>query len=159
MARHKRIHAPEKDEPGLDISSLIDVCFLLLIYFLVTTQIVQKEQELNSSLPSPNLSGPPPELGPLRILLEANGQVSIENETGLSELIESDSHSRELPTLSQRLKLHKDTSEITGHKTLVQLQIHQQTTHQRVIDVLNALAGAKITDITFTDWPDHHKRS
>ena len=27
------------DEPTLDISSLIDVCFLLLIYFLVTTTI------------------------------------------------------------------------------------------------------------------------
>jgi hypothetical protein len=33
MARHKKIQAPEEDEPGLDISSLIDVCFLLLIYF------------------------------------------------------------------------------------------------------------------------------
>ena len=121
MARRKRIHSPEKDEPGLDISSLIDVCFLLLIYFLVTTQIVQKEQELSSSLPSPNLIGPPPELSPLRILLESNGQVSIENETGLSELVESDLNSRELPTLSKRLKLHKDTSDIAGHETLVQL--------------------------------------
>ena len=51
MARHKKIQAPEEDEPGLDISSLIDVCFLLLIYFLVTTQIIKKEQELSTALP------------------------------------------------------------------------------------------------------------
>ena len=36
MARHRRAEAPEEDKPELSISPLIDVCFLLLIYFLVT---------------------------------------------------------------------------------------------------------------------------
>lgn len=153
MARRKRIHAPEKDEPALDISSLIDVCFLLLIYFLVTTQIVRKEQELSTTIPSFCLTGTPPEISPLRILLEANGSVSIKNETGLIELVETNPDLRKLPHLSERLKLHKSISDVSGHKTLVQLQVNGETAQQRVIDVLNALAGANITEITFTDAP------
>ncbi|MFT6239485.1 MAG: biopolymer transport protein ExbD [Akkermansiaceae bacterium] len=154
MARRKRIHAPEKDEPGLDISSLIDVCFLLLIYFLVTTQIVKKEQELSSTIPALKLDGDPPEIGALHILLEANGSVSIKNETGLVELVETSPNTRKLPYLSERLKLHKSISEVSGQQTLVQLQVNGDTVQQRVIDVLNALAGANITEITFTDAPE-----
>ncbi|MFT6596748.1 MAG: biopolymer transport protein ExbD, partial [Akkermansiaceae bacterium] len=65
MSRHKKMQPPEEDEPALNISSLIDVCFLLLIYFIVTTQIVRKEQELSTSLPSVAPSETPPELAPM----------------------------------------------------------------------------------------------
>jgi biopolymer transport protein ExbD len=41
MARHKKYQADEEANPALDISSLIDVCFLLLIYFLVATTILK----------------------------------------------------------------------------------------------------------------------
>ncbi|MDB4561038.1 biopolymer transporter ExbD, partial [Akkermansiaceae bacterium] len=112
MARHKKIQAPEEDEPGLDISSLIDVCFLLLIYFLVTTQIIKKEQELSTALPSTTPSETPPDLAPMLILLEANGNISIKNETGVIELLESDSDARKLPNLSARLDLHKSAADM-----------------------------------------------
>lgn len=41
MARHKKLEAVEDEDPKLDISSLIDVCFLLLIYFIVATSLIQ----------------------------------------------------------------------------------------------------------------------
>ena len=41
MARHKKLEMVEDEDPKLDISSLIDVCFLLLIYFLVATSLIQ----------------------------------------------------------------------------------------------------------------------
>ena len=151
MARHKRIPSSESDEPGLDISSLIDVCFLLLIYFLVTTQIIKKEQELSSTIPTPKLTGPTPKIGHLHLLLQANGHISIKNETGSLELIETDPNLRQLPHLSKRLKLHNDTSKISGQKALVKISADGDTQQQRVIDVLNALAGANISEITFTD--------
>ena len=151
MARHKKIQSPAEEEPNLDISSLIDVCFLLLIYFLVTTQIVQKEQELSTTLPTHEQSGTPPEIGPLALILEANGRISILNETGQLELIESNPDTRELPHLSERLTLHKSISETSSQLPLVQIQVDGETAQQRVIDVLNALAGAKITEITFID--------
>jgi len=154
MARHKKMQPPEEDEPGLDISSLIDVCFLLLIYFLVTTQIVKKEQELSTSLPSVAPSETPPDLAPLLILLEGNGNVSLKDESGNIQLMESDSDSRELPNLGKRLDLHKSVADTASQKALVQIRVAGDTVQQRVIDVLNALAGAKITEITFTDLND-----
>ncbi|MGD1978945.1 MAG: biopolymer transporter ExbD [Akkermansiaceae bacterium] len=154
MARHKKMEPPEVDEPGLDISSLIDVCFLLLIYFLVTTQIVKKEQELSTALPAVAPSDTPPELAPMLIIVEANGSVSIKNESGALELQDSDTSSRDLPNLSKRLGLHKSAADISGSKALVQIKVDGDTEQQRVTDVLNALAGAKITEITFTDLLD-----
>ncbi|MGB0144196.1 MAG: ExbD/TolR family protein [Akkermansiaceae bacterium] len=154
MARRKKMEPPEVDEPGLDISSLIDVCFLLLIYFLVTTQIVKKEQELSTALPAVAPSDTPPDLAPLLIILEANGNVSIKEEGGSIVLMDSDADVRELPRLSERLKLHKSVADTSGSKPLVQVKVDGDSMAQRVTDVLNALAGAKITEITFTDLLD-----
>jgi biopolymer transport protein ExbD len=144
----------ELDEPGMDISSLIDVCFLLLIYFLVTTQIVRKEQELSTELPAVAPTDTPPTLSPLFIILEANGNISLKDETGQVELIESDPDSRELPSLAKRLSIHKGAADISGDKALVQIKVDGDAVQQRVTDILNALAGAKIKDITFTDLID-----
>src|SRR6056297_2647958 len=107
MARHKKMKKMELDEPGMDISSLIDVCFLLLIYFLVTTQIVRKEQELSTALPAVAPSDTPPSLSPLFIMLEANGNISIKEETGQIDIVENNPDSRDLPNLAKRLSIHK----------------------------------------------------
>ena len=154
MARHKKMEPPEVDEPGLDISSLIDVCFLLLIYFLVTTQIVKKEQQLSTALPAVAPSDTPPDLAPMLIILEANGNVSVKNESGTVELLDSDPDSRELENLSKRLSLHKSAADVSGSKALVQIKVDGDSASQHVTDVLNALAGAQITEITFTDLLD-----
>lgn len=50
MARHKKLEPIEDEDPKLDISSLIDVCFLLLIYFIVATSLIQ-ERKLDMSMP------------------------------------------------------------------------------------------------------------
>lgn len=154
MARHKKMQPPEEDEPGLDISSLIDVCFLLLIYFLVTTQIVKKEQELNTALPANTPSKALPKLSPMLILLEESGNVSVQGESGVPELLESDPDARLLPNLSQRLELYKSIAEQSETEALVQLKVDGKAVQQRVIDVLNALAKAGISKITFTDLLD-----
>ena len=41
-----------EDGPHLDVSSLVDVCFLLLVFFLVTSVITKKEQDLDMKLPT-----------------------------------------------------------------------------------------------------------
>ncbi|QQL43946.1 biopolymer transporter ExbD [Sulfuriroseicoccus oceanibius] len=51
MRERKSPKLATAQEPGLDISSLIDVSFLLLIYFLVTTTLKPKEVDLGFRLP------------------------------------------------------------------------------------------------------------
>lgn len=152
MARHKKMRPPEEDEPGLDISSLIDVCFLLLIYFLVTTQIIRKELELSTTLPSTTPSTTPPELSPLFIRVEGDGNISIKDEANNIELIETNPDSRDLENLHQRIVAYKAAA--VGTEPLVQIQVEPEAVQQRVIDVLNALNRVKIKQITFTDTPD-----
>lgn len=61
MARHKKLETVEDEDPKLDISSLIDVCFLLLIYFIVATSLIQ-ERKLDMSMPGQSMAKTPPRL-------------------------------------------------------------------------------------------------
>lgn len=76
MARHKKSTLPEEPMPELDISSLIDVCFLLLIYFIVTSTITPREQDLGMALPA---NSPPsseqPKIDPMFIKVNASGAI------------------------------------------------------------------------------------
>ena len=81
MARHKRQQPLEDAEPALDISSLIDVCFLLLIYFLVTSTIKPRESDLGLQLPG--VSEPTteqPKIEPMLIFVEESGGIYVGQE-------------------------------------------------------------------------------
>jgi hypothetical protein len=43
---------------------------------------------------------------------------------------------------------------MSSSKALVQIKVDGDAVSQRVTDILNSLAGAKITEITFTDLLD-----
>ncbi|MGE9267654.1 MAG: ExbD/TolR family protein [Verrucomicrobiales bacterium] len=154
MARRKKGKPAEQDEPGLDISSLIDVCFLLLIYFLVTTTITKKEQDTTMQLPSMAPSDTPPEIRPLFIRVEANGFIYIRADGAPEELIEQDSDTRILQNLKPRLDLYSSAAQASNSDPVVQVYVDGEAKQQRVIDVLNALAGAGISKVTFTDLID-----
>lgn len=64
MARHKKLEPIEDEDPKLDISSLIDVCFLLLIYFIVATSLIQ-ERKLTCPCPAALRAIRPPRSNPL----------------------------------------------------------------------------------------------
>ena len=153
MARHKKMQRPEDDEPGLDISSLIDVCFLLLIYFLVTTQIVRKEQELDMAMPSSQPSDTPPTITPMLITLESSGVISIKTD-GPEEVIEQDADNRKVPVLVERLEIYKSIAVNAATQPIVQIKVDGQSEQQRLIDILNALNRTEITTVTFTDILD-----
>lgn len=150
MARHKRQQAPEDTDPALDISSLIDVCFLLLIYFIVTSTIVPRESDLGLQLPGPGTPGDPPEIAPMLISIESSGSIYTGAER---QPMDSDPSQRELPLLTARLEMYKDALTAAGETPLVQIYADGEASQQRVIDVLNALAGktVQINSVTFTD--------
>lgn len=153
MARHKKSAAQEEDEPALDISSLIDATFLLLIYFLVTTTIQKRETDLGMTLPASAPSETPPDIDPKFIRIDANGTISVG--AGSSQIpMDSDPDSRTLPLLTEDLKSYASAAKMADTKALVQLYVDGGASQQRVIDVLNALASVDITNVTFTDLVD-----
>lgn len=150
MARHRKYEAAEESNPALDISSLIDVCFLLLIYFLVTSTITPRESDLGMQLPSPNQTVDQPPIDPLYIRIESNGAIY----TGVGaaqQAMDNDVTARDLPLLRGQLDMYASAARAANSKPLVQINADPESTQQRVIDVLNALAGVNINSVTFTD--------
>lgn len=150
MARHKRRSREEDSEPELDISSLIDVCFLLLIYFLVTSTITPRETDLGMSLPAANPSNEQPKIEPMFIRVDAAGVIYSGVGAGQQQL-DSDTSVRDVPLLDSQLNLYSAAAASAGSTPIVQVYVDPGATQQRVIDVLNALAGADISSVTFTD--------
>ena len=153
MARKKTSDVREDDEPGLDISSLIDVCFLLLIYFLVTTTIQPREQDLNMQLPAAAPSDTPPSLAPMFIKVDKTGTIAI-NTGPAQETLDSDVNVRQLPLLKERLDQYAAGARAGGDQPIVQIWADPEALQQRIVDVLNCLASAEIKSVTFTDLVD-----
>ena len=153
MARKKVSDNLEEDEPGLDISSLIDVCFLLLIYFLVTTTIQPREQDLKMTLPAAAPSTDIPELAPMFIKLDKSGSIYI-NTGSDQEALDTDVNNRKLPMLKERLDSYAGAARAGGKQPMVQIWADGEAQQQRIIDVINCLASANVKSVTFTDLVD-----
>jgi biopolymer transport protein ExbD len=150
MARHRKYQSEEESDPALDISSLIDVCFLLLIYFLVTSTITPRETDLGMALPSPMPSSDQPKIDPMLIQIQSSGAIFTGVANG-QQPMDTDMSSRDLPLLRAQLDIYAQAARAAGNQPLVQIWADGDATQQRVIDVLNALAGAGINSVTFTD--------
>lgn len=151
MARHNRPVFEEETESQLDISSLIDVCFLVLIYFLVAMTVVPAERDLAMALPSPEKhekSQPP--IPPM--VLRIDGQGNVFSGNGLSEqALDVDAESRDLPLLASQLDLYAAAARSAGDRPSIFLRVDDGAWQQRLIDVLNALAAAGISSVAFED--------
>lgn len=125
------------------MSSLIDLCFLLLIYFLVTTTIQPREQDLSVHIPVPT-EEPVESISPMVVEVREDGTVVVNPGDG-AETYEQESGGRELPGLRRRLDLLAILPR--GKEPRVLMRVHDGVRQQRYIDVLNCLAGAGIRDI------------
>ncbi len=137
----KRLQIPEDK---VDLTPMIDIVFLLLIYFMVTTTIVKEEADLGVKLPS-SVAAPPdtplPEQHFIDILLDG---------TVLLNGVPTDNPgSHSLPNLTRTLRQLKQSSDRAGLKTLVIIQPDPETYQQSVVNVLNALKAVGIHSISF----------
>lgn len=138
-----------EDAPKLDVSTLIDVCFLLLIYFLVATTLVQ-EQKLDMSIPGESVKGTPPPLDPANVRVDSSGGVYW-GVSGSEIKVESDPNERELNGLYEQLNTLRTTAEGMGTTPIVLLLIRNDVPNQRVVDVMNALSRARIKSVGLAD--------
>jgi biopolymer transport protein ExbD len=140
---------PEMDEPELDVSALIDLVFLLLIFFMVSCSLVKSEGDLGIQLPGMLAQAESVDMPDEQIIeIKESGRVYLNSR-------EFDSFdSQELPTLVATLKRYKASSDAAKNKGLITISAADESEHQRVIDVMNACAAAKITNITFAGTSD-----
>ena len=152
MRRTKRA-ATEAEEPKLDISSLIDVCFLLLIYFIVTSIIAPTEKDLPMTMPGGvNLSEN--ELTTILLGIRGDGTILINPETPSEEILDTNPDSREIPKVNERLGMIHSMAQASGSQLVVQIAAYDGVEQQRFIDVLNCLRGHGINTVAITDFTE-----
>jgi len=130
----------------MQMGPMIDMVFLLLVFFMVTAKPIKQESEIDIGLPgtvSQEQSVDIPD--EQRILIEGSGQVYLNDQP-----MDSPS-SAQLPTLLKTLLRFKESADANKSEALVTIDAADDAKHQRIVDVMNAAAKAKITGITFAD--------
>ena len=132
-------------EPGLDISSLIDVSFLLLIYFLVATTLKPKEVDLGFRLPGEGV-GEALLLPPIALSLESDGSVVVNPDGSAENLGAVDAGFRNLK-LHQRLLDYKATADRAGQDARISLRAANEAASQDLVAVFNEINAVGIEDV------------
>ena len=148
MRKLTKITRREKDQdPELDISSLIDVSFLLLIFFLVTSSLIKREGELGLNLPGEGTGDPDVALD---ITIAGDGRIDV----GGQELAGPSDGTKagRIEEVRQHLKTHKELTGLYGDTAMVSLSASDEACTQRFVDVLNALDSAGIENIAIRDY-------
>ena len=138
--RRKRPIVPVENEPGLDMSSMIDISFLLLVFFLVTSTLDPRESDLALTMPTKESTNSIPlDIDLLQINVDAHGQILLD-----TEVLDRDVSDRERPLLLDRLKTYAESARVMSSEPTVVISADDASSGQRFVDVLNALAHEKV---------------
>ena len=133
--------------PVLDISSLIDVGFLLLIYFVLTSSLQKMESDLPITLPEQQFVDiTRAEIYPIDVDLAPDGGIWVDG-----QLVCENPAVRESPAFDKHLK---DLLEgLPNQQTPVALiNAADEAKHQRLVDIVNMLAAHGIEDVTMVGF-------
>jgi biopolymer transport protein ExbD len=145
MRRHSRRKQSPEIHLGFQIAPMVDVVFVIMLFFMVLAGQVQVENAHNTKLPGTvqveNSDTPMPD--EIAIRIEEDGQVYLNDEPNDTPQI------KELPELTTTLKQLKASSVASRSEVLITIYANEQAKYDRVIDVLDALTQAKIANVTF----------
>ncbi len=130
---------------GFQIAPMIDVVFVIMLFFMVMAGAVKVENELNTTLPGTAPTDSQTDMPDEQIITIAeDGTVSMNDEP-----YDSPTNTR-LPSLVATLMRLKQASDASRTPTIVTIVSAPRAKYSRTIDVLDALAQAKVENVTFT---------
>ena len=130
---------------GFQIAPMIDVVFVIMLFFMVMAGQVKVEKELNSQLP-----GNAETSGPTEMVDEMVIAISLEGEVTLNDEPMDTPTDRTMPNLKNTLSRLKQAGDQSKTPTMVTVVSEPLAKYSRTVDVLDALAVAGITNVTFT---------
>ena len=134
-----------QSEDKVDITPMIDVVFLLLIYFIFLP--LKQEADIGIKLPSQTPPSDNIELPSEHIVeIFPNGLILLNG----APMDSSDD--REMARLSTTLTRLRMSSDRLGTDTVVKIQADPDSPHKRSIDVLNACSKAEISKVSFAAY-------
>jgi len=144
MKHSKRKRESSEVNMGFQIAPMIDVVFVILLYFMVMAGAVQVENAHNTKLPGTVASETETETpDEVAVKIEDDGQVYLNDDPLDSP------EAKDLRELTNNLLQLKESSDASKSKVLVTIYAAELAKYQRVIDVLDALSRARLEDVTF----------
>lgn len=130
---------------GFQIAPMIDVVFVIMLFFMVMAGAVKVERELNQKLPGTVETGKSVEFtDEVLININESGEVLL-NEEPMDPV-----GKRQMPRLTAALMRLKQGGDAAKAPVLVTIISEPEARYSRVVDALDALATAEITNVTFT---------
>jgi len=126
---------------GFQIAPMVDVVFVLMLFFMASAGVQVVEKELSMNLPSS--VGKPSDVPstPIIVDISADGRVLV-NDQPYGE--------KEDKNLRGLREFFDNAIQQFGDKDPVIVRPAPETTHERIMDVLNAAAAAHVTKLTFS---------
>jgi biopolymer transport protein ExbD len=145
VRKHKKRKPSAEVNLGFQIAPMIDVVFVIMLYFMVMAGAVQVENAHNTKLPGTEIlqnseSIPPEEIS---VRIEDDGQVYL-NDDPLDNPTD-----KSLPEFTRSLMRIHESNVATKTIVLVTIYANELARYERVIDVLDSLSQANISDVTF----------
>ena len=141
-----RIHSEPEGNLDFQIAPMVDVIFILILFFMCSAGATKVENELSLKLPG-RLS----QDQPLKMLDEQIIEIEESGQIVLNDL------RMEASALRSTLQRYKAISDDAKSATVITILTAKSTKYQRIIDVLNECAAAKIESVTFMTQPDANK--
>lgn len=127
------------------IAPMIDVIFILILFFMCSAGAIKVENHLSSSLPGTVASDVPiniPDEQVIRVM--SNGSVVLNERP-----FDANAPGHQLPELVATLDRFRQASAANQTEAMVTVSPERNANYQRVIDVMNACAQARITNVGF----------
>lgn len=143
--KRRRKHKPSAEvNLGFQIAPMIDVVFVIMLYFMVMAGAVQVENAHNTKLPgtvATETDTPLPD--EIAVRVEDDGQVYLNDDPLDSP------ETKALPEFTANLNQLRESSDASKSEVLVTIYANELARYERVVDVLDALSRAKISNVTF----------
>lgn len=139
-----RAKEPEPDTMQFQIAPMIDVIFILILFFMCSAGAVKTEMHLSTSLPGRVAAGKPIKVPDEQIIeIQNNGTVILNGKTFDNPTL------RAMPQLVKTLVRFRESSINNKTDAMVTIAPQPDAPYQRIVDVLDACAAAKIKIVTF----------
>ena len=149
-----RFKGIEREEPSLNLAPLIDVVFLLLIFFMVTTSFV-RDDAIDLALPEASSQQTQSEEFSIRISVSRFDDIQVEDSQSRFSSIAGDS---QRGPLKQRIgeaieQLQRERGAATGRTPTIIIEADKAASHGRVIELMDAVSQLGLSKIQFAVMP------
>lgn len=144
MSRRKRNRQEESDKADIDLTPMLDVVFIMLIFFIVTASFV-KEQTINVNVPDPNQAEQPPNPDSpesILVIVDAQDEITIDG--------------RRVDLRAVRSLVAQKKAE--SPESTVVVRAHEESSTEIYVGIADAAYAANASGVSLVPYNDQKKR-